>query len=149
MVKNPPSSAGDIRDGVGSLGQEDRLEEGMATRTSILAWRTPWRKEPGGYWPSGHRVGDDWWLSTHACISRNSSLSLPGARVNSWASHVHKGYILVPVVMSFMCLMRVWGVHEGGSPFLFYFIVLSAGCTACGILVPWLEVEPGPWKWKS
>ena len=49
MVKNLPASAGDIRDGVGSLGQEDHLEEGMATHTSILSWRTPWRKEPGGY----------------------------------------------------------------------------------------------------
>ena len=32
---------------VPSLGQEDPLEEGMATHTSILAWRIPWRKEPG------------------------------------------------------------------------------------------------------
>ena len=30
------------------LGQEDPLEEGMATHSSILAWRIPWTKEPGG-----------------------------------------------------------------------------------------------------
>ena len=30
------------------LGQEDSLEEGMATHSSILAWRIPWTKEPGG-----------------------------------------------------------------------------------------------------
>jgi len=30
------------------LGQEDPLEEGMATHASILAWRTPWTEEPGG-----------------------------------------------------------------------------------------------------
>ena len=29
------------------LGQEDPLEEGMATHPSILAWRTPWTEEPG------------------------------------------------------------------------------------------------------
>ena len=29
-------------------GQEDSLEEGMATQTSILAWRIPWTEEPGG-----------------------------------------------------------------------------------------------------
>ena len=29
-------------------GQEDPLEEGMATHSSILAWRIPWREEPGG-----------------------------------------------------------------------------------------------------
>ena len=33
--------------GVRSLGQEDPLEEGMATHSSILAWRTPWTEEPG------------------------------------------------------------------------------------------------------
>ena len=31
-----------------SLGQEDSLEEGMATHFSILAWRIPWIEEPGG-----------------------------------------------------------------------------------------------------
>ena len=30
------------------LGQEDPLEKGMATHSSILAWRTPWTEEPGG-----------------------------------------------------------------------------------------------------
>ena len=30
-----------------SLGQEDPLEEGMATYSSILAWRVPWTEEPG------------------------------------------------------------------------------------------------------
>ena len=30
-----------------SLGQEDPLEEGMATHSSILAWRIPWTEEPG------------------------------------------------------------------------------------------------------
>ena len=31
-----------------SMGQEDPLEKGMATRSSILAWRIPWTEEPGG-----------------------------------------------------------------------------------------------------
>ena len=31
-----------------SLSQEDPLEEGMATHSSILAWRSPWTEEPGG-----------------------------------------------------------------------------------------------------
>ena len=33
---------------VQSLGQEDPLEEGMATHSSALAWRIPWTEEPGG-----------------------------------------------------------------------------------------------------
>ena len=31
-----------------SMSQEDPLEEGMATHSSILAWRSPWTEEPGG-----------------------------------------------------------------------------------------------------
>ena len=33
---------------VRSLGREDPLEKGMATHSSILAWRIPWTEEPGG-----------------------------------------------------------------------------------------------------
>ena len=33
---------------VPSLGQEDSLEEEMATHSSILAWKIPWSEEPGG-----------------------------------------------------------------------------------------------------
>ena len=47
MVKNPPANAGNMRDAVRSLGQEDRLVEGMACHSSILAWRIPWTEEPG------------------------------------------------------------------------------------------------------
>ena len=48
VVKYPPASAGDMRD-MGSIpGWEDPLEEGMATHSSILAWRIPWTEEPGG-----------------------------------------------------------------------------------------------------
>ena len=35
---------------VQSLGWEDPLEKGMATHSSILAWRIPWTEEPGGLW---------------------------------------------------------------------------------------------------
>ena len=39
-------------------GQEDPLEEGMATHSSIFAWRIPWTGEPGGLQSMGlHRVG--------------------------------------------------------------------------------------------
>ena len=42
VVKNSPANAGDLRDlRVQSLGQEDPLEEGIATHSSILAWRIP------------------------------------------------------------------------------------------------------------
>ena len=45
---------------VQSLGQEDPLEEGMATFSSILAWRIPWTQEPGGLQSMGsQRVGHE------------------------------------------------------------------------------------------
>ena len=45
---------------VRSLGQEDPLEEGMATHSSILAWRIPWTEEPGRLQSMGlPRVGHD------------------------------------------------------------------------------------------
>ena len=48
VVKSPPANAGDKRTRVRSLGGEDPLEEGMATHSSILAWRIPWTGEPDG-----------------------------------------------------------------------------------------------------
>ena len=44
-VKNPPAMQ---ETQVQSLGQEDPLEEDMATQSSILAWRIPWTEAPGG-----------------------------------------------------------------------------------------------------
>ena len=40
---------------VQSLGREDLLERGMATHSSILAWRIPWAEEPGGLQSMGAR----------------------------------------------------------------------------------------------
>ena len=47
MVKNPPAVQELQATRVQSLGREDRLEEGMATHSRILAWRIPWTEEPG------------------------------------------------------------------------------------------------------
>ena len=59
VVKNPPAHAGDVCSIPG--GWEDPLEESMATHPSILAWRIPWREEPGGLQPIGsQRVGHGW-----------------------------------------------------------------------------------------
>ena len=45
---------------VQSLGQEDPLEKGRSTHSSILAWRIPWTEEPGGLQSMGsQRVRHD------------------------------------------------------------------------------------------
>ena len=41
-----------------SLGREDPLEKGMATHSSVLAWRIPWTEEPGGL--ESHWVTKSW-----------------------------------------------------------------------------------------
>ena len=47
MVKNLPAVQELHETWVPSLGQEDSMEESMATHSSILAWRIPWTEEPG------------------------------------------------------------------------------------------------------
>ena len=47
MVKNLPAMQELQETQVRSLSQEDPLEEGMATHSSIIAWRFPWTEEPG------------------------------------------------------------------------------------------------------
>ena len=60
MVKKLPANVGDLEMQVRSLGQEDPLEEEMATHSSILAWRIPWREESGGLQSIGsHTVRHD------------------------------------------------------------------------------------------
>ena len=46
VVQNPPANAGEKK--VGSLCQEDPLEEEMATHSRILVWKIPWTEEPSG-----------------------------------------------------------------------------------------------------
>ena len=53
MVKNLPAM---LETQVRSLGWEDPLEEGMATHSSILAWRIPWTEEPGGLQSMGSHM---------------------------------------------------------------------------------------------
>ena len=53
MVKNLPAMQEPQEMWVRSLGQEDPLEEGMATHISILAWRILWTEESGGLQPMG------------------------------------------------------------------------------------------------
>ena len=43
---------------VQSLGRENPLEKGMATNSSILAWKSPWTEKPGSYSPWGRKELD-------------------------------------------------------------------------------------------
>ena len=71
MVKNLPANARDTRDKVRSLGGGDPLEEGMASHSSILAWRIS--MDRGAWWAPVRTVTKSWTrlkrLSTHTIIS--------------------------------------------------------------------------------
>ena len=61
VVKNPSALQKTQEMWVQSLGLEDPLEDGMATYTSILAWRIPWTEEPGRrQFIGSQRVGHNW-----------------------------------------------------------------------------------------
>ena len=63
MVKNLPEMQETL---VWSLSQEDPLEKGVVTHSSILAWRIPWTEEPGGLQSMGlQRVRHDWVANTY------------------------------------------------------------------------------------
>ena len=59
VVENAPAMQEPRETQVQFLGQEDPLEEGTATYSSILAWRAPWT-ERGGWWATVHGVGKSW-----------------------------------------------------------------------------------------
>ena len=72
-----------------ALGWEDPLEEGKATHSSLLTWRTLWTEEPGGLWSTGlQRVGHD--LSDLAGMSRDAEPPhlFIGHRVSLWEYQV-------------------------------------------------------------
>ena len=55
MVKNPPAMQ---ETQFPLLGQEDPLEKGVATHSSVLVWRIPWTEEPGGLQSMGLQESD-------------------------------------------------------------------------------------------
>ena len=88
VVKNLPANSGDFRDEGSILGQEDPLEEGMATHSSILVWRIPWTEEPGGLQSIvSQGVGHDWSNLAHTMIeslvTQNVGPKIDKAWVNS------------------------------------------------------------------
>ena len=60
MIKNLPVMQEPQETQLPSLGWEDSLEEETATHSSILAWKVPWKEEPGGLqFMESQRLGHD------------------------------------------------------------------------------------------
>ena len=126
---------------VPSLGQEDPLEEEMATPSSILAWRIPWTEEPGGFMGSwGHK---EWDTTEHAGTQKEFGwegmrcyLHIKGRASVVWEppvnmlSNLHFYY---RVLLSFLKLScQPEGVHEVG---LFCVCVYVCVCVCNKVLL--------------
>ena len=77
---------------VGSLGREDPLQEGVATHSSVLAWRIPWTEESGGPHSTGSqsRTGLKWLNTNTRTASQNQKWLCPQKRriPDQWGSWV-------------------------------------------------------------
>ena len=69
MIKNPPAMQEPQKTQVQSLGQEDTLEQGMASHCSVLAWRVSRTKETGGLQFTGSDMTDLPRTHTHILLA--------------------------------------------------------------------------------
>ena len=118
MVKNPPAVK---ETWVRSLGWEDPLEEGMATRSSILAWRIPWTEEPGGPQSMGsQRVRRDW-VTKHT----PPRIGLPYCPVFMVQLFTQMSWRLTPTQKT--------GTHMLMAALFFWLLLLAASGLRCGV----------------
>ena len=141
----------------GDQGREDPLEKGMATPSSILAWRIPWTEEPGKLQSMGsQRVRHDWMTNTFTSLSRciwllfckkyylmfipkMASLCFINTKMNPtalllWAS------VVVQMVKNLPAMQEMWVWSLGGEDPLEREIATHSSILAWEI--PWTE-EPG------
>ena len=111
-----------------SLGREDPLEKEMATHSSILAWRIPWREDTGRLQSLGlQRVGHDWATSlslNQEWFNLDFVQEFPGGLVKA-------DYQPRPLNFWF----SRFGVVPGGSAFLKSSIVMLISCTFLNFLL--------------
>ena len=96
-LKNPPAMW-DTR--VQSLGQEDPLEKGLTTHSSILAWEIPWMEEPGGLQSMGPQEEDTTEQLTHTCKVHISNEILLAVKRNETGWFVERRMNLASVTQS-------------------------------------------------
>ena len=95
MVKSPPAMQEPQEMQVWSLGQEDPLEEGMATHSSILAWRILWTEEPGGLQSIVNNRTQLKWFSTHT-------------HTHTYACTHHSLYISIHLLNDILVTSKFW-----------------------------------------
>ena len=74
------------------LGRGDPLERGMATHSSLLAWRIPWTEEPGGLQSTGSQSGTIEGLSTRSSIHHFHIIPCVFLALRTSVSSVHRNF---------------------------------------------------------
>ena len=128
---------------VWSLGWEDTLQKGKATHSSILAWRIPWREEPGGLLSMGsQRVRHDWasmcaCARTHTYTHKGWKVTLCCFLLISRKEISFLKYLLLKLV-GFMCFDSFF--YSSGSStttsFVFYPLLLHI-CICKNMCLEW------------
>ena len=106
MVKNWPAIQEMQETRVRSRGWKDLLEKEMETHSSILAWRIPWREEPGGLWSKGsvtsQRAGHNW-VTEHTHIFRNTVTTFSSPRSSlSWRELTSYAICFFGITLTFL-----------------------------------------------
>ena len=100
--KNLPMTQ-EIEPRVQSWGREDALEKGMATHSSILAWKVPWTEEHGELQSMGlQRVGHDWATNIHTHTELTYSVS--STQQDDSVVHIH---IIFEIIFHFRLLQGI------------------------------------------
>ena len=110
---------------VRSLGWEDPLEKEMATHSSTLAWRIPWREEPGRLQSMGSqswtRLSDFTFTFT---FPETSGSEEPGLEPCRWAPDA----VMVTDFSGFASISPVGSAHKAMPSFIFSFLFLVHFC---------------------
>ena len=104
MVKNLPAMQ-ETR--VQSLGQEDHREKGMATHSSILAWKIPWTEKPGRLHLVGFQRVRHKWATNTSAESKECYKSIPG----TLGGKSCLGQAMFPGVSADSHTLILWGIH--------------------------------------
>ena len=110
MVKSLPATQ---ETWVRSLGQEDPLKKGMATHSSILAWRIPWTEEHCGLPSMGsQRIGHDWATSTFTFWKRTTCCQILECPMRQTSHHWPKSNKLNLIVWWGHVLVKATSSHH-------------------------------------
>ena len=113
VAKKPPAKE---ETWVWSLGQEDPLEEGIATHSSILAWKTLWIEEPGGLQTKGSwRVEHNWVTEYSLCKYFWIPQSKKEQPTKGWRQVGARGRYVDSAVGLLMTSLVNWLVHDSAT----------------------------------